>query len=550
MLVRDELIQYIDENMDNYDSNSKQAILDYYGFIDGTWPDIREVGKKYTAKENTKYPGARPNQITGAFKKVFHGLGSLEQCEKILLGYEFISASRYAEFLFSAHLVDSPDPFKANIRGIVELLKLIGCCQEYKIFRPDLKELKRLAYQKYKKTFIINCALIDKLNIGRDKAYSLPGNVGLANFNYLLSELGENYTHGDKILELIRADENNVIIEKDSNVYYFVKQENNTFLLSMGKIFNGATTSIGITEAANALYNTFTRRGKKDIKHPPVDVIEEFIRKYRDNKIEDHRFVFQGKSKKLSRPELYIKELLLQNPNLEITDINDYLDKKGVKKSNIQKVRYSPILRVDRSEPGHHKFSIVGIPIIKMPENEKEFIDTQDNYSDEDQEKDWKENRRVGKDGEKLVQDYLQGMKEKNKIEDFYWVSEKKVNSSYDFKIIEIGGSEIFIEVKSTKNNFCDAIYFSCSELRKAQSHTNYQIYRVYKINDIDAKLRICKNFSELAKDILDTFAESETLANIMPVTLSLSPNILDFDKEKIIHKKRKQTLFVSKPYL
>jgi hypothetical protein len=462
-------------------------------------------------------------------------LETLKQSEKILLEHTFISTQQYTELLYEEKLVASRDVYKANIRGILELLHLSGSCKQYNIYRTDLRELKKGNYpSEFKKAFIIKQTIIPTLQKGLDIAKSLPGSTGLASFAYLKQSLESDYAYSSEILELIKANERNITIEREGNIFYFVYNEKNTFLESMGKIFNGIAKKVEVSELANSLHSTFTRRRKIDDNHPPVDVIEEFIKKYPNIKIKNQDVLFKGKIRKLNSTEQHLSTLLRDKPDLEFTTIIEYLEEKGVKLPNIQKARYSPILRVNKGGLGEHRFSLIGSsysPISNTTLEEKP-------YSDEDLEKDWKENQKIGKDGEKLIHDYLQKKKETNEIRDFQWVSEKRVNASYDFKITKTGGTEISTEVKSTKNNFGDLIYFSFNELKLAANSTNYQIYRVYKLATVNPRLRIISNFSEVAKKILNAFAESEILENITPTSLSLSPINLDFSEEFMLPKK------------
>ncbi len=114
----------------------------------------------------------------------------------------------------------------------------------------------------------------------------------------------------------------------------------------------------------------------------------------------------------------------------------------------------------------------------------------------------------IGREGEKCINGYLQGLKNQGKIDSFEWVSKKNAISPYDFWVRHDGGSKNFIDVKSTSGEFERKIHISVSELELMSSEEKYDIYRIFDIDESkrSAKLRIAKEVRSFAKGIIEVF--------------------------------------------
>jgi len=136
---------------------------------------------------------------------------------------------------------------------------------------------------------------------------------------------------------------------------------------------------------------------------------------------------------------------------------------------------------------------------------------------------------RVGLLGEQFVNDYLSKLLEEGKINSFEWVSRSNVINPYDFWLSYDGVAKIFLDVKSTEGEFQRILHVSYSELKQMSIETEqYDIYRIYNIEDSTAQLQVCENMKNFATNILNTL---NTLPQgVASDSISFSPNLLSFN--------------------
>jgi len=113
----------------------------------------------------------------------------------------------------------------------------------------------------------------------------------------------------------------------------------------------------------------------------------------------------------------------------------------------------------------------------------------------------------IGIAGEEYINIYLESLCEKGEIRSFKWTSKENAISPYDFYIISNEGEKILIDVKSTQGNFDNLIHISYGELKRmVLGQERYDIYRVYRLNDVSAKLKILSSIRPFASSISETF--------------------------------------------
>ncbi|MGB8345847.1 MAG: DUF3883 domain-containing protein [Ktedonobacteraceae bacterium] len=134
----------------------------------------------------------------------------------------------------------------------------------------------------------------------------------------------------------------------------------------------------------------------------------------------------------------------------------------------------------------------------------------------------------VGLAGEQFVNEYLQQLKAAGRIHDFEWVSAQNAISPYDFSIDHDGTGKTFVDVKSTQGEFERVLHVSYNELLQMRTGTEqYDIYRVYDINESSAKLRITSGIREFAASILEILEHLPE--GISSDGISFSPTALSF---------------------
>jgi hypothetical protein len=140
----------------------------------------------------------------------------------------------------------------------------------------------------------------------------------------------------------------------------------------------------------------------------------------------------------------------------------------------------------------------------------------------------------VGTGGEELVNSHLLGLQSSSGIKSFVWESQVNSVSPFDFKIERTDGTTILIDVKTTIGDFERVFHVSISELRQMADATNiYCIYRVYRMENGTAQLRISEPVQAVASNILTAFAGAPTGVTID--SISISPALLNFGAAETI---------------
>ncbi len=137
---------------------------------------------------------------------------------------------------------------------------------------------------------------------------------------------------------------------------------------------------------------------------------------------------------------------------------------------------------------------------------------------------------RTGREGEEYIFFYLSQLKQRNEIRDFEWASSVNAIAPYDFKVINNDGSQVLIDVKTTRGKFDNPIHISLNELRQMNyASGRYDLYRVFEVEDGSAQLRVAENLGGLAREILSIL--SNLPSGILPDSVSLDPKVLLFGK-------------------
>jgi hypothetical protein len=111
-----------------------------------------------------------------------------------------------------------------------------------------------------------------------------------------------------------------------------------------------------------------------------------------------------------------------------------------------------------------------------------------------------------GRDGEVLVNVYLQHALADGRIRSFTWVSEENAISPWDFELIEMDGTPVRIEVKSTGGGFDRPIHISQNEVLAAgePSAVRTDLYRVFALGNDGGWLRTARGIATLCRPITE----------------------------------------------
>ncbi len=137
----------------------------------------------------------------------------------------------------------------------------------------------------------------------------------------------------------------------------------------------------------------------------------------------------------------------------------------------------------------------------------------------------------VGRLGEEILNAWLEMEKQANRIMDYRWVSDENAIASYDFEIVEKSGLVRNVDAKSTAGDFKNPIHISMGELYEmADGKAPYDLYRLYRVTETSAKLRIATELNNTAIELRKHFAELP--AGIEVDSISVAPKVLKFGEE------------------
>ena len=151
----------------------------------------------------------------------------------------------------------------------------------------------------------------------------------------------------------------------------------------------------------------------------------------------------------------------------------------------------------------------------------------------------------IGKEGESLLNQYLESEKQQKRIKDFNWLNKsREMYMPYDFEIIQNNDARFFSDVKSTNQEFEKhrPIYLSENELKFIDiNKKNYLIHRVYSVGTTP-KFRMCNNIHIVSDIFLPNYEKlvsslEQKKLSIKGVQLAVPTNLdkLNFDEEVIL---------------
>lgn len=139
---------------------------------------------------------------------------------------------------------------------------------------------------------------------------------------------------------------------------------------------------------------------------------------------------------------------------------------------------------------------------------------------------------RIGRRGEELVDSHFRIQREEGRIASYRWVSRENAISPYDFEAYD-GIESTLVEVKTTEGSFDNPIHVSFNELLQMRESTRYDLYRVFDVGIIRAKLRVSRNMSSFAGNVLDVLEQLPE--GVRPDSVSVSPRVIAFEDPIVI---------------
>src|SRR5690606_9368434 len=139
--------------------------------------------------------------------------------------------------------------------------------------------------------------------------------------------------------------------------------------------------------------------------------------------------------------------------------------------------------------------------------------------------------QKTGVEGEALVNELLDGMRQRGDIDAYEWTSSSNAIAPYDFAVTK--EIQRFVDVKSTVGAFGGPIHMSIGELIFATSGAHeYDIYRVFGIGGSAPGLRVARNIRQALAPVMKVL--NELPPGIAVDSISMDPSMLPFDEEVI----------------
>ena len=165
--------------------------------------------------------------------------------------------------------------------------------------------------------------------------------------------------------------------------------------------------------------------------------------------------------------------------------------------------------------------------------------DTEDpKFRDADVKKARKYIYELGKQGESLIDEYLNRQKTEKIVSHYEWMNKSgEQGKPFDFYIQYSNGLEQWIDVKTTEHEFEQAVIVSKNEIRfiTEKEASKYAIFRVYYLKELQAKLKVCseclKYVKKLYRDIdYMTQSMSDYKASMINYKIAFEPGPVSFN--------------------
>lgn len=140
----------------------------------------------------------------------------------------------------------------------------------------------------------------------------------------------------------------------------------------------------------------------------------------------------------------------------------------------------------------------------------------------------------IGRLGEEILNAWLDQQCHAGRGPEYCWDSYTNAVAPYDFTLLNGGKADRRVDAKSTSGDFRNPIHVSVAELvEMAHGGLPYDLYRLYTVNDVSARLRIAKDVGAFAADLLGKFSGLPT--GVAVDSVSINPEVLAFGEEIII---------------
>ena len=359
MYIEEELLGYLSDHMPERGGNKdrdRKLIAYYYGFGDLPWPTYEQVAGQFGIANRQRVEQILKDKFLKSV--TIQNLPVALQTANLIESYSFVSSKELISKLTQEGFGDST----LNVKGLLNILHDLGKCSDYDIYDSGLRKLTRLSVNSRDASYLIHKKILPDIKAKLKKAKTLPGLLGLARFDDLRIELGEDTQENfSKIADLISGSEDYCAVELANDKWYTLEERDNTLINSCEKLF-GVIDSCEIATLSVVLANSLHRRSHRfGFAYPNEGVIEAYLRKSRHFKISGSSIRFVGEISGLTDIEAAVIKYLQEAGKSDFPTLKKHLVTLGYGNDAVVKaINNSPLVFVDkRSGRAHHTYQLV-----------------------------------------------------------------------------------------------------------------------------------------------------------------------------------------------
>lgn len=353
MKIEDELVTFLEKNIKEGLNKSRdiEIVKYYYGLQESPWPTLEETASRFNVGTRERVRQLLNSKFRNSVKT--YDLPSLASLVEVLQTKESWQLSEFKNEVVFSGLISQ----ETHMKGIFNLVEDVGVSHEYNIYTPDLKRATRSSIDSNRNSFLITNSDIKRLTKLLKKAQGLPGRCGIANLNYIKSDLGEDF---DLISSLIESSPTSWVRIDGDEYWYIFENRDNTLINYSEKVFL-VIESCESRRLSETYRNALDGRTYK-YPYPPVDIVEAYLKSSVYFINTDTGMKFIGETSKLNEIQKDLISFFDANRNSSFTQLDQYLSNKGYGRPHILKnTNFSPLVFVDKNAGRrNYVYSLIG----------------------------------------------------------------------------------------------------------------------------------------------------------------------------------------------
>lgn len=361
MNIEEEITNFLHVSVKENDQKYRdiQLILFFFGFREEDWPTLDATAVRFEVGESENRKSERPRQI---IKDKFTSMVNLSELPQIKKVSDIISSQGYMSTVeFSDRLKESGlTPENFSVKGILNLLHQLGSCKQYDIYTNKLSKASRSSISSEKNLYLIQSSEVKKIKSALNRMVVFPGLVGIANVNAFFESFPQYLKYKKILLDIINSRDDVWLSAIDNVFYYMIEGRDNALINSLEKVVNVAG-AVELKVMSSVLSNAFKNRTPpKGNDYPPVDIIEEYLKKSRYTEYNGKVIKLNVQPTRLREIEVDVVKFMKGKGQLGFTSIKEYLESKGYSKPSINKaILHSTLVNADKSVRRHYKYTLL-----------------------------------------------------------------------------------------------------------------------------------------------------------------------------------------------